>query len=92
MALTYQEWLAFVHPQITYMVSTYAIKCGRWLSLSSLTCSHHFINGDAGSFQFLGKLVHSLTRVLIRMGVHVGSDTRETHCSGREQVALINDH
>lgn len=57
--------------------------------VSSLTCSHHFINGNAGSIQFLGKLVYSLAWVLICMGVHVGSDSWETHCSGREQVAFL---
>lgn len=57
--------------------------------LSVLTCSHHFIDGDAGGVQLLGKLVHSLARVLICVGVYVGPDTGQTHCSSREREASV---
>lgn len=60
--------------------------------LSILTCSHHFIDGDARGVQLLGKLVHSLARVLVCVGVYIGPDTWQTHCSSREQIASGNDH
>lgn len=60
------------------------------VSLLILTCSHHFINGDARSIQLLGKLVHGLARVLVRVRVNVGPDSWQTHCS-REAVLLDND-
>lgn len=59
-------------------------------SLLILTCSHHFIDGDARSIQLLGKLVHSLARVLVCVRVDVGPDSRQAHCSG-ETVLLDND-
>lgn len=59
--------------------------------LSVLTCSHHFVDGDAGGVQLLCKLVHSLARVLIGVGVHVGPDTRQTHYSRKEQIVSAND-
>lgn len=59
-------------------------------SLLILTCSHHFIDGDARSIQLFGKLVHSLARVLICVWVDVGPDSWQAHCSG-ETVLLDND-
>lgn len=53
--------------------------------MSLLTCSHHFIDGDAGGVQLLGELVHGLARVLVRVRVHVGLDARQTHCSREKQ-------
>lgn len=49
-----------------------------------LTCSNHFIDGDARSVQLLGKLMHSLARVLICVRVYVGPDTWQAHCSSTE--------
>lgn len=59
-------------------------------SLLVLTCSHHFIDGDARSVQLLGKLVYSLAWVLVRVRVDVGPDSWQPHCS-RETVLLHND-
>lgn len=59
-------------------------------SLLILTCSHHFVDGDARSIQLLGKLVHSLARVLVCVRVDIGPDSWQPHCSG-ETVLLDND-
>lgn len=71
-------------------MSVYAAMSGQVRVLCPLlTCSHHFIDGDAGGVQLLGKLVHSLARVLICVGVYVGPDARQTYCSSREQVTSV---
>lgn len=56
-----------------------------------LTCAHDFIYGDTGGIQLFGEFVHSLAGVLVRVRVHVGSDTWKMYCSGsREWDLLVN--
>lgn len=44
------------------------------------TSSNNSFNGYARSFYFLGKLVDGLIRVLVGVGINVGSYTRQFNC------------
>ena len=51
----------------------------RWDRITALTCANHFVNSYTGSIQLFGKLMYCLTRVLIRVGIHVRPESWEPH-------------